>query len=282
MKNKRKFYGRGEELIKMANEVLSDFYSRGFTTTVRSLFYQLVSRNVIANTEREYKNLGTLVKNARLNGRIPWKYIVDETRPIVSNNHWDSPQDLLLSAAEQFRVDLRASQHTIPEVWVEKTALIGVLKPICSHLDVKLLSVRGNPSITALHEAEERIIDRFRSDQVTTIFYLGDHDPTGIAIPKNIGKFLDSDYAKVMRIGLNIDQVNKYNLPPNPAKESDNNYKKYAQEFGPTCWELDALDPDVIIGLVKYGLDSITDWDLFHAQLELQELGRQTLRRMAA
>jgi len=282
MNKPRKFYGRGEELIKISNEVLSDFYTRGFTTTVRSLFYQLVSRNVIANTEREYKNLGALVKNARLNGRIPWKYIVDETRPIVSNNHWASPQELLMSAAEQFRVDLRRTQWNIPEVWVEKTALIGVLRQVCSNLDVKLLSVRGNPSVTALHEADERIIDRFRSDQATTIFYLGDHDPTGIAIPKNIGKFLNSEYATVVRIGLNIDQVNKYNLPPNPAKESDNNYKKYAKEFGPTCWELDALDPDVIIDLVKSSLDSVTDWDLFNAQLKLQEQGRQELRGWAA
>ena len=70
----------------------------------------------------------------------------------------------------------------------------------------------------------------------------------------------------------------KHDLP----YDCHNSNQKYAQEFGSTCWELDALDPDVIIDLVKSGLDSITDWDLFNAQLELQERGRDELRRLAA
>ena len=53
--------------------------------------------------------------------------------------------------------------------------------------------------------------------------------------------------------GLEIffDQVGELNLPPNPAKESDNRYQEYISITGQTdSWELDALSPAYIDELV--------------------------------
>jgi hypothetical protein len=59
------FRGASLKLIEACNAIIEDYQSQGLRLTLRQLYYQLVTRNIIPNVERSYKNLGSLVTDAR-------------------------------------------------------------------------------------------------------------------------------------------------------------------------------------------------------------------------
>ena len=83
------------EVIERANEIIADYQSQGFDLTLRQLFYQFVSRGLIPNTQKEYKNLGSAINDGRLAGLVDWESIVDRTRELRSLPHWTSPRDIV-------------------------------------------------------------------------------------------------------------------------------------------------------------------------------------------
>lgn len=277
-----RFNGNNPWLIQQCDMILTDLNSRGYSLTLRSLYYQLVSRNIIPNILAEYNRLSKLMTNARRAGLIDWSHIQDGTRELSENPHYETPQEILEQVANSFNLNLWQSQALRVEVWVEKSALLGTLARLCGQFDVGLLSCRGNPSATILHETALRIRSYYQhNNQPTLILYCGDHDPTGLNIPEAIVRTLHTNNLDEMfnleRLCLNIDQVKQYRLPPNPAKETDSNYKKYQSLYGAESWELDALQPDVLVEIVKQRLVEILDVEAFNDRVNLQDFYRQQL-----
>lgn len=277
-----RFNGNNPWLIQQCDTILTDLNSRGYSLTLRSLYYQLVSRNIIPNSQAEYNKLSKLMTNARRAGLIDWSHIMDGTRELSESQHYETPQEILEQVANAFNLNLWQTQPLRVEVWVEKSALLGTLERLCRQFDVGLLACRGNPSATILHETALRIRDYFhRYNQPTLILYCGDHDPTGLNIPETIVRTLQinglDEIFNLERLCLNIDQVKEYRLPPNPAKETDSNYKKYKDLYGDQSWELDALPPDVLVGIVKERLVELLDVESFNERVNLQDYYRQQL-----
>jgi hypothetical protein len=73
------------ELIEQANEIIEEFAEKGFTLTLRQLFYQFVARELLANKQKEYKRLGNAISDGRNLGTIRWDRIEDRTRYIRHN-----------------------------------------------------------------------------------------------------------------------------------------------------------------------------------------------------
>ena len=142
----RNFAEASLALIGHANAIIAEYARQGFTLTLRQLYYQFVSRDLIPNTMRSYKNLGSVVNDGRRAGLIDWNAIVDRTRELASIGHWDTPASIIGSCAAQFRFDKWAKQATRVEVWIEKDALVGVIDDVCTELDVPYLSCRGSTS----------------------------------------------------------------------------------------------------------------------------------------
>ena len=275
-----KFNGDNPKLIQQCDEILTDLNNQGYSLTLRSLYYQLVSRNIIKNSQKEYQRLSKLITKARRAGLIDWSHIYDGTRELAQNQHFNNPKDLLEQAVSSFRIDLWKTQAIRAEVWVEKSALIGTLENLCRSLDVGLLASRGNPSATVLHETALRIEHNYHyNNQQTLILYCGDHDASGLNIPQAI--YANLHHVQGMftleRLCLNRDQVDRYSLPPNPAKESDPNYKKYEALYGKYSWELDALEPHVLVEIVKQRLVEVLDIETFNDRVNIQEYYKQQL-----
>ena len=146
-------------LVYEANEIIAEYAAQGFTLTLRQLYYQFVARDLIPNTQRSYKRLGSVVNDARLAGLIDWAAIEDRTRHIESTPHWESPADIVRTCARQFRIDKWAKQPYRAEVWIEKEALAGVVSGVCEKLDVPYLSCRGYTSQSVMYEAAARLSD---------------------------------------------------------------------------------------------------------------------------
>ena len=190
-------------------------------------------------------------KITRLAGLIDWHSIVDRTRNLRGNGHWDKPEDVIASARYSYLLNKWDGQPNYVEVWVEKDALVDIVGQACIPLDTPYFSCRGYTSQSEMWSAAQRFIDQSYRDN-RYIIHLGDHDPSGIDMTRDIQERLRMFGADVYvkRVALTMNQIETYNPPPNPAKLSDSRCGKYIDEYGDESWELDALEPSVITNLI--------------------------------
>jgi len=280
----RRFQPKIVDIIARANTVIEEFVSQGYVLTVRTIFYQFVGRDWIVNTKQEYKNLQAHLKNARNAGVIDWDAIEDRTRIAHVPSTWDTPADIIAAAAQSYREDLWRTQRYRPEVWIEKDALIGVIANTCDSLRVPYFAVRGNDSTSDLYRAGKRFQEIINQGQVPLVLYLGDHDPNGLDMTRDIRERLalyTGEDVEVRRLALNIAQVRRYRLPHNFAKEADTRYAAYVREFGRECWELDALSPAVLNQLIRTELEGLIDQRAWRRALATETRGRKELAKLA-
>lgn len=269
--------------IVRANEIIAEYQRRGFDLTLRQLYYQFVARGFIENSEKSYTNLGTAITAGRLGGLIDWEAIVDRTRGSVAVPHWRRPHDIISGAAEAFRIDKWAGQPYRPEIWIEKEALAGIFEGVCAELDVTYLCCRGYTSISEMWQSAMRLRGYARRGQTPVILHFGDHDPSGMDMTRDVGDRLRTFMGglEVKRLALNMDQIEEFSPPPNPTKYTDSRAQVYIQEFGEESWELDALDPDTLAGLVRDSVEELRDDDLWEERLAEEEGHRQQLASAA-
>lgn len=281
------------ELIGQANEIIDEYLAEGYELTLRQLYYQFVARGIIPNKDSEYKRIGSVVNDGRLAGEIDWDAIVDRTRKIQINSHWDDPSEILQSSADCYAIDTRATQDVYVEVWIEKEALAGILERACEPLDVPYFSCRGYVSQSAMWRAAKRINRQCcygskenyieKGTRKAVILHLGDHDPSGIDMTRDIQDrlvMLESE-VEVNRIALNMEQIKEYQPPPNPAKTTDSRYQSYIVEYGEESWELDALDPRMINDLITQEVNNLTNKARRKIQISKQEKQRKKLQAIA-
>lgn len=272
------------DLIERVNAVIREYEGQGYSLTLRQVYYQMVARAIIPNNERSYKNLGELISDARLAGLIDWNAIEDRTRNLRGNSHWTSPGSIIHSAAWSYHVDHWAGQDHYCEVWVEKDALAGIVGQICNKLDVNHFSCRGYVSQSEMWTAGQRLHDREKEGKKLVLLHLGDHDPSGQDMSRDIKERLhlfDVEKVDFHRIALNYSQVEKYNPPPNPTKLTDSRAEGYISKYGMECWELDALEPSVITNLISSWLEKYRNGKQYKAVLAEENRGKKLLEDVA-
>jgi len=278
----KRFFGSSLKIIEQANAIIADYSTQGYELTLRQLYYQFVSKDLIANNQKEYKRLGSIINDARLAGRIDWDAIVDRTRNLMSLNHWSSPAEIIECSARGYRIDKWEGQPHRIEVWIEKDALAGVAERACNALQVPYFSCRGYTSQSEMHSAAMRLKDYADNDQEPIIIHLGDHDPSGIDMTRDITDRLDLFMGgmTVNRIALNMDQVMKHKPPPNPAKITDSRAEGYIKIHGQKSWELDALSPKILDTLIRKTILSYRDEDLWEAKVDQENDDKAKLNKI--
>jgi hypothetical protein len=280
----KKFSARSHDLITQANEIIASYSAQGFTLTLRQLYYQFVSRDIIPNNEKSYKNLGSLINDARLAGLIDWEHLEDRTRNVRQNSHWGSPDEIIATAANSFQHDKWDDQTYRPEVWIEKDALVGVIAGICEELDIPYFSCRGYTSASEMWAGAMRLRRHRKNGQIPIVFHLGDHDPSGLDMTRDIQDRLNlfTGSAILMeRLALNMDQIRQFNPPPNPAKTTNARFTAYMDKYGEESWELDALEPAVIVGLIRDAVFAVRDVDKWAAAVEREEDAKRYIKAAA-
>ena len=275
----KKFTEQTKETIHQAERIIEQYQAQGFSLTLRQLYYQFVARVLIENTDRAYKRLGNIVSDARRAGLIDWDSIEDRTRFVRGLPSWGKPQDILESARDGYHRDLWESQDLRMEVWIEKDALVGVIEAVCKENDVDFFSCRGYVSDSEMWGAARRILRYHRAGQRTIILHLGDHDPSGIDMTRDIRDRLNlftfyKAGLEVRRIALTMEQVEELNPPPNPAKISDSRFAQYMSEHGAESWELDALEPAYIAALISEHITDERDMERWTEAVNQQEQER--------
>lgn len=272
------------DLVYMANDIINEYDAAGYTLTLRQLYYQFVARDLIENTERSYKNLGSIITKARLAGLISWEAIEDRNR--THNSFWyDEDETSPVKDLPGFiRYDQWARQETYVEVWVEKEALGNVVERACKPLLVPHLSCKGYLSASEAWRAGQRFAEKLAEGKQCRLIHLGDHDPSGIDMTRDnedrIDLFTGFGGVEISRIALNMDQVQQYKPPTNPAKLKDSRAKEYIKKYGRSSWELDALEPSVLETLITNEVEQYIDRDLWDDTIIEQEQTRDLLRKV--
>lgn len=271
-------------IISKAIEIIEEFQSQGFKLTLRQLYYQFVANDLIANKQTEYKRLGSIINDARLAGYIDWDAIEDRTRNVKTIPSWDDPQDIMTGVVRSYQEDLWEGQDCRVEVWIEKDALMGVIEPVCKRWRVSHFACRGYSSQSEQYSAGKRFEALLAQGIRPIVLHLGDHDPSGIDMTRDNHDRLNMfawtyppEKVEVRRIALNWDQVQEYNPPPNPAKETDSRHAGYAELYGHESWELDALDPRTIDNLISSEIDELINPEPWEANREREDFNRKIL-----
>lgn len=281
------------------NDIIDKYSEQGYILTLRQLYYQLVSSAIISNDDREYKKLCKLLGKGRMAGFVDWDAIEDRLRVPYIHYHAADPVGGINDLLKQYRLDRQIGQEKYIEIWVEKDALSGVIRKVTDKYHVKLMVNRGYSSITAMREAYIRMKDALVYNQEPIIFYLGDHDPSGLDMVRDITERITEfgsgdvyipeiasyedtggEWFQVKHIALTVDQISQYKPPPNPAKITDPRAKWYISKFGNTSWEVDALPPNVLLELIEEAILGEIDINKYDEVMIDEEEDKKTLKRL--
>lgn len=269
--------------LSQINNIIEEYRNQGYKLTLRQLYYQLVSRDVIPNKTEEYAKLSSILVKGRMAGIVDWEAIEDRIRIPKIPYYASDIKGGINNLIGQYRLDRMKNQDVYIEVWVEKDALSGVISRVTQKYHVRLMVNRGYSSATAMHDSAERIINATDSGKEATILYLGDHDPSGMDMVRDIrDRLLEFDaVVEVEHCALLDEQIETYNPPPNPAKVSDPRAQKYISEYGNTSWEVDALPPSVLNGIVQSHIDGRIDQHKYRDILVRENSDIEKLKRFA-
>lgn len=293
------FNTAANQTLARCEAILDDQAAQGYRLTLRQLYYRLIAANAFPDSRlqevapgqftknhlRNYKWLGDILSRGRIGGRIDWRHIEDRTRGAEGGDTgWSSPQAALRSIPNWYGITHWDEQPEHVEVWVEKDALSDVISRPADRWDVSYMACKGSPSTSVIHDAARRLRRQELEGKECTILYLGDHDPTGIDIPRDVQdrlRLFRCD-AVVDRIALNMDQIEALGPPPSPAKETDSRTGGYISQFGTEdTWELDALEPAAIDALVEEKILEHLDMDLRQERLDQEEREKRLLASVA-
>jgi hypothetical protein len=175
----RKFGAAAIELIDQVNTICESYARQGYGLTLRGLYYQLVTQNVLVNSQQSYKRLGNVVSEGRVAGLIDWNHITDTGRTVHSPSFWSDPESIIESAARSYNIEMWRNQPEYVEVWVEKEALANVIGRAANRRDSTYFACKGYTSQSEMWSAAMRLKAHERRGQRTTVIHLGDHDPSG-------------------------------------------------------------------------------------------------------
>ena len=130
--------------------------------------------------------------------------------------------------------------------------------------------------------AAQRFKRQNREREGCFIIHLGDHDPSGIDMTRDIQErlWMFGADVEVKRVALTMNQVQTYNPPPNPAKMTDSRASKYIDMFGDESWELDALEPQMLNQLITNEVTALRDDAIYQAVCDREARGKAELRML--
>lgn len=280
---------RGEklELVGLVAQIAEQYESAGDPLTVRQIYYRLVEHHGYPNRRGAYDAVQSAVNDGRMAGLVSWTAIEDRGRNLYGLHTHESVPAALRGVAREYRRDLWRGQHWRPEVWIEKQALEGVISSICNKLRVDFYATKGYNSQSEAWSAGRRFAARMQRGQRTVVIHLGDHDPSGVDMTRDNRDRLSlfAGYpVTVVRIALNMDQVEAYSIPQNPdnlPKETDSRTRAYVEQYGNCGWELDALEPATIRHLIEQEVGKWRDPALWDEALAEEVDDRRELRELS-
>jgi len=263
--------------------------------TCRQIYYLGIGRHWQKDTARGRKHYATVVRlvgEMRESGELPWDWIADHTRFVRRDRMFKSKEQALQFWASAYRRDLWASQPRHVEVWCESDSIAGVIDEVTRPNGVGLYVCRGHSSKTFVYEA---VLGYRQLGKPVSVLYVGDWDPTGLAIPisleERMARYSDGDGIEIdlRRVAVRPGDVQAGDLVGHQANTADSNHRRFAHEcrlmgLDPqTAVEVEAIPPDVLRTRLEGAIDQLTeDWEAWNATIAAEESERQIFEALLA
>jgi hypothetical protein len=248
-------------------------------TTVRSVCYQLFTRDLIENMgAKSVHNVGRLLVKAREGGIIPWSWIVDETRQEELVSSWNGLGDFGETITRAYRKDFWRHQDSWLKVFSEKATVGGVVRPVLNEFAVGFQVMHGFGSATSVHDVAE---ESLTGERYLEILYIGDFDPSGmnmseVDLPRRIEKY--GGLVTITRIALTEDDCTS-DLPSFgvETKAKDPRHNWFKANYGTRCWELDAMNPNTLRARLRREIIRRIDMEAWAHCQKVEEAERESL-----
>jgi hypothetical protein len=259
------------ELIETTAEILR----RHHPMTVRQVYYQLVSRQVIENSRSSYQSVSKALVAARREELIPWEHIEDRLRRPRTVAMWSGLGDFAETAAASYRRDVWETQPVLIETWLEKDALSGIFEDVLDRYGVTLNVGRGFDGWSSIRNAAGRL---GRDD---IVLYFGDSDPSGEDMVRSLRERLADQGSRpeIVKCALTFGDIERYELPADFTKTSDMRSAAFVAKWGDVSAELDALPLEVLRERTVSEIESRMDLAALEAARTTQEEDRPDLIR---
>jgi hypothetical protein len=290
--------GKTRELILFCRELLAELHPM----TLRQLHYAIFSRGEIdyTNTQRDYRRLSRVTTEARRVYRaweldegggggdppelsFPGSWIVDETREAEVPNVWRDAASYIEAVKRSYRRDNWQNQASHCEVWAEKATVLSSIRPVADQWGVTLRTIHGFSS-TGMESDTGNSFEGLQKD--ITVFYLGDHDPSGHCIEDDIHRRVETSSGRpfrMERLAIHPEDISEFNLPPQMIKDTDTRAKAFRERYGDNAAtvELDALPVDELRDRITEGVKGSLDMEAWNHQIGIQSLEFKCIARIA-
>lgn len=296
-----RFEPASRAIIDKANEFILQYEAQGYTLILRQLYYRFIAKDAFPNswidriynikhgldpntknTIKNYKRLGEIISKGREAGLISWTALEDRNRTLYGTNPVEDPDSLLDNIEQRLIMDCWKDQPYYLEVFVEKDSLGPIVARPANKWRAPHMACKGYLSASQAWRAGTRFAEAIANGKQVVLIHVGDHDPSGKDMTRDnqerLSLFAQSGVA-IDRVALNMDQILQRNPPPNPAKVTDSRFETYVKEFGPSCWELDALEPAELDDIISTAVESYVDKKLWDATLAREKRERAKVKQ---
>ena len=266
------------DLIDAAFAILSEQQPM----TIRQLFYRLIGVGPLGNNQASYRKVSRMMTKARRDDRIPWEWIADRTRPIYRPNVWKNPQEYAEAVSRSYRRDYWESQPCYIEIWCEKDTVIGSIQDLADELGITVRVGRGFNSETRAHEIAQILGD---SDKPNIVFFLGDHDASGVDIERDLKKRVlthgSGDFV-LRRLAIHKQDIAIFDLPPQRVKQSDPRAVAFLRKHGTECVELDALPPNELRLRIREEVEALLDMAAWNKAINVEKAEKESIVKIVS
>jgi hypothetical protein len=243
-------------------------------TSARFLYYELVQRGQLSKERRAGvgrrpdQDLHDALTDIRESGRVPWDWIVDETRSLEDYTGYDTIKDGALLALLSIKLD--AWRGRAPMILTESRSLAGVLRDIVRDYGCRIASTNGQCGGFLRTD----LAPLLTSGDI--VIYLGDYDLSGDQIEANTRRVLEQGGSlKWERLALTGQQVVEYDL--SPITKID---KRFEDGGGVhEAVETEALSQTVLMDILRSRLDELLPEPLSRVQ-EREQRQRKSIKAL--
>ena len=279
IKRERRTRDRVELLDAQIIEVLREDHPQ----SVRHVFYRMTDPRLaepVEKSDRGYRHVQDRCVKLRRSGAIPYGWIADMSRRGYYVNTFDGAGDFLRRMRGLYRADLWRDALLRCEVWVESRSIASVLIDDCEELAVALFPCGGFSSLSFVHSAAEEH-NESGDYRPLVVLYIGDYDPAGVlidqALERELRRHLKPSINLIFnRIGINAEQIEFYDLPTKPRKDSDRRSLHVAETV-----EAEAMPARILRGILRERIERMLPEGALAAAKVAEQSERDHIERMA-
>jgi hypothetical protein len=203
--------------------------------------------------------------------------VADNIRSTIKPSSWSGLGDFRETVKEAYRKDFWSHLPEYVEIIVEKDSVAGRVAQVTRAYDVRLHPIRGYNSTTFCYEIAslwENIL------KPITVYYIGDHDPSGRDLERDVKvktASLSGKEVNWVRLAVEPHHFEQFKIIPLDPKTKDSRFAKFIAKYGRKCAEVEGIPANDLRDMVEKAILSHIPEGEWQRMQEIEELEKQTI-----